>query len=536
MLAPGQSISGKYRIVRLIGEGGMGSVYEAEHQVLGTRVALKFLHPEIAKQRGLKERFLQEARVSATVVSPHICRVSDVDTDQGSAYLVMEMLQGEPLQAVMDRELRLDVGRAVDFSIQVLEGLQVAHARGVVHRDLKPDNVFLLPTPSGPQIKLLDFGIAKLREDAEYKMTLTRPGAVMGTPEYMAPEQAYSADLVDQRSDLYSVGVILFEMLSGRRPADGENPQQIAEQILTGKAAKLAELRPDLPPLLVEVVQRAIQGNPLHRWSSAEDFIAALLPFSNRDPRSGAQQRGSHFNTSAATSFRAVSRTPVVGEYDPTEPTAEVGLRLSAAVPRTLPPEDGEEPPPSVMEASQPRIITADMPVAQGRAVVASATIGGTDQAPLFAVANGTSAQWVTAPRPTQPKLRSSRGLWWSLGLLVLMGAAGAGGWLYYAEVSANQDTPPLPSLRTHDSLASPEFEVPEVPEAARRPVPGSPAVRGTPRQNLPKAPPIDEPGPVFTMPTQLPTIPLPTGFPTALPTGFPFPVPPSPPPAQPSP
>ena len=160
---PGDLINGKYRLIRLIGDGGMGSVFEARHEYLGTVVALKFLHSELASRPGLVARFLREARLSASIKSDHIARVSDVDqAGDGAAYLVMELLEGQSLRGLLDREGRLAPSVALDYTLQMLDGLEAAHAIGVVHRDLKPDNVFIVNTPKGPLIKLLDFGIAKL--------------------------------------------------------------------------------------------------------------------------------------------------------------------------------------------------------------------------------------------------------------------------------------------------------------------------------------------------------------------------------------
>src|SRR5262249_31573064 len=159
--APGSLVGGKYRIVRLIGEGGMGAVFEARHEHLGSRVALKFLLPDLAERPGLVARFLQEARVSAAIRSPHVTQVMDVDqTSDGSPYLVMELLEGESLEQRLARGARPNMQEALYIGVQILAALEAAHAHGVVHRDLKPDNVWLSPGPQGPQVKLLDFGIA----------------------------------------------------------------------------------------------------------------------------------------------------------------------------------------------------------------------------------------------------------------------------------------------------------------------------------------------------------------------------------------
>lgn len=284
----GDVIGGKYRIVRLIGDGGMGSVFEARHEVLGSVVALKFLHTELARRPGLASRFLQEARVSASIQSAHVTRVTDVDqTPDGAPYLVMELLIGENLQQVLDRTNKLNRDQAVDYALQILSGLEAAHALNVVHRDLKPDNVFVTNSNGGPILKLLDFGIAKLRESREYQHGLTRPGSVMGTPEYMAPEQLYAADRVDHRADLYSLGAILYEMLTGSRPAYGDDATQIVAQVVQGNVKPLRELDSTLPEGLAVVVHRALDPDKNRRFETALAMRIALAPFAGELSHAG---------------------------------------------------------------------------------------------------------------------------------------------------------------------------------------------------------------------------------------------------------
>jgi eukaryotic-like serine/threonine-protein kinase len=273
----GSVVNGKYRLTRLVGDGGMGSVYEAQHTVLGTRVAIKVLHPELAKRTGLVERFLQEARVAAQIRSAHVVQVTDVDrTPDGYAYIVMELLEGEPLSSVLDRQRRLPVGTACEYTLQILEALEAAHALHVIHRDLKPENVFVTFVAGGPVLKLIDFGIAKARRTDPQQRNLTVAGVVMGTAEYMAPEQARSADKVDPRSDLYAVGVMLYEMLSGVRPVQGEDARIIALKVERGEIAPLVQSAPDVPREIAGLVHRAMAARPELRFATATEMRLAL--------------------------------------------------------------------------------------------------------------------------------------------------------------------------------------------------------------------------------------------------------------------
>jgi len=275
----GQVLNGKYRIVRRIGAGGMATVYEALHTGLGTALAVKVLLPELARVPTLADRFRREARVSATIRSPHVIQVTDVDQlADGRPYLVMELLSGQALEQLLIEVKALSRERAVDIGLQILLGLESAHALGVVHRDLKPGNVFLSRQGTEVVAKLLDFGIAKVKASTEFQ-NLTRPGVVMGTPEYMAPEQAFSSDQASVQSDLYSVGVMLYEMLSGKLPAEGDQPLVVAQQVLTGKVRPLQELCPGLPQGLVNLVQRALQADASARPESALSMRRELSAF-----------------------------------------------------------------------------------------------------------------------------------------------------------------------------------------------------------------------------------------------------------------
>ena len=342
----GQVINNKYRLLRLIGDGGMGTVYEARHEVLGTSVALKFLHHELSRRSGLVQRFLQEARVSAQVQSPHVVRVTDVDQASGGAYIVMEYLEGKTLQTLYEELYRagqqLSYGDALEYAMQMLDGVEAAHEQSVVHRDLKPDNVMITTDTKGRKLlKLLDFGIAKLRASSEYDRGLTRPGVIMGTPEYMAPEQAFSADAVDARADIFSLGVMIFEMLAGRRPVGGDEPQQIAAAYLSGRIAQLTDLAPEISPDLGEAVHRAMGARPSDRWHSVKDFRDALEPFAIAAKAPSALPAGS-------LSSPGISMPPV-SPPAMTPPATNVG----GGVPRT---SDGGVSPDATNPADPPRM------------------------------------------------------------------------------------------------------------------------------------------------------------------------------------
>ncbi|WP_437281484.1 protein kinase [Sorangium sp. So ce375] len=347
----GQVINNKYRLVRLIGDGGMGSVYEARHEVLGTTVALKFLHPELSRRSGLVQRFLQEARVSAQIQSAHVVRVSDVDqTASGLAFIVMEYLEGKTLQTLYEElyraGVRLGYPDALEYAMQMLEGVEAAHRAGVVHRDLKPDNVIITKTAKGePLIKLLDFGIAKLKVTGELDRGLTRPGVIMGTPEYMAPEQAYSADSVDARADIFSLGVIIFEMLAGRRPVGGDEPQQIAGAYLSGQISRLSDLAPELAPGLCAAVHRAMAASPPDRFATTAEFRSALEPFARaaRAPSAltPAPSEVSLARSSGAALPAALAAPAMLAHSAAAPGTNAMSDGRTSSVPKTIPPEDG---------------------------------------------------------------------------------------------------------------------------------------------------------------------------------------------------
>lgn len=285
---PGDLVAEKYMVERLIGRGGMGAVFEATHVISGKRVAVKWMLP--AQQRAeLADRFLHEARATARIDHPNVVDIYDVGLQDGSVYLVMELLRGESLAERMDRE-RLSPAAAVALLMPALRGVAAAHAQGVIHRDLKPDNIFLCTSPDGESrdCKVLDFGISKVAATEQRDMRMTRSGVVMGTPYYMSPEQIRGLNQVDERGDVYAFGVILYEMLADAYPYDADTYNALIVKIATMQPTALSSVRPDLDPALAAVVMRAMERDRERRFQSVAELGRALEPFAGVRFRTGA--------------------------------------------------------------------------------------------------------------------------------------------------------------------------------------------------------------------------------------------------------
>ena len=280
-----QVIAGKYRITELIGQGGMGTVFEAVHTGTNSRVAIKVIVSKDVKAE-VFVRFQREARAAGTIDSRHIVRVFDMGTDDrtGSPYMVMERLVGEDLSQLMRRVGPLSIENALQILHQAALGLSKAHEQGVVHRDVKPANLFLHDGEQGESVvKILDFGIAKVRMDLLQKAEeggLTRTGSMLGSPHYMSPEQAQGLRSIDHRSDIWSLGIVLYKMLTGQTPhAKSSTLGQVILAICSKAPAPVQELAPWIPPEIAFIVHRALQPDPAHRFQSALELAQAIEPF-----------------------------------------------------------------------------------------------------------------------------------------------------------------------------------------------------------------------------------------------------------------
>jgi serine/threonine-protein kinase len=280
----GSVLENKYDLIRILGEGGMGKVYEARHRTIGRRVAVKFLLPQYAANRDVVRRFENEARTAGTLEHENVAAVLDFgQASDGAYYLVMEYLDGEDTERLLTREGQLPVPRAINIMLQVCRGLAAAHERTIIHRDLKPANLFLLRRADGAElVKILDFGIAKLRLAATDADGTAMTAGPIGTAYYMSPEQARGDKELDHRSDLYALGVILYELLAGQRPHDGDSVLQIIHRILTSTPAALDVVRPGLPKGLTQIVAKAMAFEPSQRFASAKELGAALEAVTGR--------------------------------------------------------------------------------------------------------------------------------------------------------------------------------------------------------------------------------------------------------------
>jgi serine/threonine-protein kinase len=374
MAAPldvGDVVAGRYEIDGVAGEGGMAIVFSARHLHLNERYAVKVMRRGFAANPNLVSRFLQEARSAAQLKSDHVCRVFDVGIHDGVPFMVMELLRGEDLRSVLERGDLLSVEESVEFVIQACEALTEAHGLSLVHRDIKPENLFLTVGRDGwRSVKLLDFGISKLVDSEFVSTTLRRhldTKDLLGTPHYMAPECIRSSRDASSLSDVWSLGVVLYELLCGLLPFHGETVTEISASVLETEPEPLAATRPDLPTSLVEIVQWCLAKQPELRVSSAAELATQLVPFAPRRSRAIVER----------TQSRARARGELL-DLPPSQfpPPLEASQPVPLPVPST----------PTVAEAPAPR--------GMGLGAMLGLAIAG------FAAAAGTTYWFVTRPEP----------------------------------------------------------------------------------------------------------------------------------------
>jgi len=397
--APGTLLAGKYRVERTLGIGGMGVVVEATHEVLHEKVAVKFLLSELASNPQLTARFLREAQAAVRIKSPHVARVIDVGTlESGSPYMVMEYLEGRDLGAILAAEGPLSPRAAVTFVLQACEAIASAHGAGVVHRDLKPPNLFVTSAADGtPTLKVLDFGISKLTEPGA-SGSLTQTQVAMGSPFYMSPEQIRSTREVDGRTDIWALGVVLYELLTGAVPFESDSMPALCALVLESEPTALSRHRPDVPPALEAVVAKCLAKDVTKRYQNVAELALALAPFA-----------GTFGRQSAGRSAR------IVGIEVPVDARESTAPGLLDAPPSRAPKSQGKTSTPEAFAS------TAVGPVSEGvpslregpasRAAERTGTSFGTTQPPT-----PTAADAPPAKRPTA---------WILVGAAALLGVGG---------------------------------------------------------------------------------------------------------------
>ena len=375
-LNPGDVVGGKYEIEAILGRGGMGLVLSAIHQQLEERVALKFLTSSADRVPSARSRFMREARVTAKLRGEHAARVSDFGAlEDGTPYMVMEFLDGTDLRQLLRDQKRLPVDVAIHYLVQACEGLAEAHARGIVHRDLKPSNLFLTKRPDGTDlVKIVDFGISKLRTTQNVEEDLTAAGAILGSPRYVAPEQLCNSGQVDSRADVWSLGAILYELLSGRPPFHAESTAALCYVILgNDQPEPLAGRIEGVSEQLEEVVLRCLTRAPEDRTSDVAALVADLYDATGTEGLDGLSQ-----------SIRGILHRGAAEGLNATGAFGTTGSNPSARKQRVLGSSDSGSVRNEFSAGSQPGMATSQHPRAQRKpawyavaSLVVAALIGG---------------------------------------------------------------------------------------------------------------------------------------------------------------
>ncbi len=415
----GQTIAGKYRVEKLLGKGGMGIVVGARHLGLDEPVAIKILRPQMMEVAGMVARFVREAKAASKIKSHHVVRVTDVDTrEDGVPYMVMEYLDGVDFSDLRKQRGTLGVTEAVGYVLEACDAIAEAHALGIVHRDLKPGNLFLHRKRDGKNVvKVLDFGISKV--DSPGEQDTTKTGQMMGSPKYMSPEQMTSMHDVDGRSDIWSLGAILFELLCGRPPFVGDTTPRVCALVLNSDPPMPGALRPDLPPELEGILLRCLEKEPDRRFFDVEALAAALSPYAPSVDSSGSGASGASSGPRSSIGPRGsepVSVTaPVASETPPASAVTSPAASAPATVGDTVTVFEGRAP-----RASRSRRVVAALAAAAllgGLGALYLTERRGAQPAALAPAATGTSGVETSAPvraeprtaaQPTQPSVSPS--------------------------------------------------------------------------------------------------------------------------------
>jgi len=359
-LSPGDVLAGKYRVDRIVGFGGMGFVVEAWHLGFEERVAVKLLRAEVAANAEAQARFEREAKSAFKIKNEHVARVIDVGRlESGAPFMVMEFLEGTDLGEMLAEHHVLPVDEAVDYLLQAAEAIAEAHAIGIIHRDLKPENLFLAQRPDGTScIKVLDFGLSKVTPKlptTPRERTLTETKQVMGTAEYMSPEQWMSARDVGPATDIWSLGIMLFELVAGQTPFERDQLAQMCQAILGGKPPSLTAMRPDAPEGLEAIIFKCLAKDPSQRYANVSELASALIPFAPEHARAAAQ-RIANLGLGGA-GVRSSAPPPASMSTPPSAPRAVVAISTPPPIstsPSAAPPRTVSTPPPVSSSPSAP--------------------------------------------------------------------------------------------------------------------------------------------------------------------------------------
>ncbi|HRG98912.1 MAG TPA: protein kinase [Polyangiaceae bacterium] len=486
--APGDLFEGKYRIQHLLGKGGMGAVFAAHHSGLNIRVAVKFLLAEAAENHEANARFQQEARAAAQIQNEHVARVVDVSTESGLPYMVMEYLEGQDLSQLLEVRTSLPPEEACSYVLQACDAIHAAHKSGIIHRDLKPSNLFLARRPDGSTIlKVLDFGISKAQNGlGPMSGALTSTKAMLGSPLYMSPEQLRSSKSVDARADIWALGVILYELITGSVPYHGENLGELFAAILEQDPVPVRQRAPHVPPELELVVMRCLQRQPNARFSTVAELALHLAVFAPGDARlpvvaaARAQLQSGGFPNASPASYTQ----PVGASHPMYHPGAgAMGGR-----------------------ASQPSVPSfgGTGSSANGQLPNATAALGGGFVPPGHPATSQAAA--LSDSVIEGPPVRSNTGLLLGLAAVMVLAAVGIGGYTISqrsAAASAASSAPPEPSSAPSVAVTvAPSATAPEVPP------PPTAAASVAPVPTVPEAPPVATGRPAAT------------GKPAAIPTG----------------